>query len=247
MKRSILAFVWMVAVAVLISGASVVAQDLHREYALGAGGQIMIQNISGDIKVTGYGGTRIIVDAVRTGRDLDKVKVEDLSGGNKIELRVQYPEDCNCNASVDFMVQVPAGMDYSFERLTSVSGNVNVAGVRGTLKAKSVSGNVILSAVTGVMNASSVSGDVEVQIVNFAGSGEMKFSSVSGNVDVRAPGNSNLNIDMSTLSGALDTDFPIQIEEKKYGPGRSAKGQVGLGGTSFHLSTISGKVSLFRN
>ena len=59
----------------------------------------------------------------------------------------------------------------------------------------------------------------------------MKFSSVSGNVNVKAPLIGVGDVEMSSLSGSLDTDFPIQVQEKQFGPGRSAKGNVS-GGTS---------------
>jgi len=247
MKRMIAATVLTLVFAALVSGAPAVAQDLHREYALGAGGKISIRNVSGDLKVTGYGGNSVVVNAVRTGRDRDLVQVVDQSAGNQIDLRVQYPENCNCEAGVNFEVQVPANVAYSFENLTSVSGDVQISGVRGNLKAQSVSGDVTVASFSGIANASSVSGDVEVEISGLVGAGDMKFSTVSGGVAVRAPGGANLDIAMSTLSGSLETDFPIQIEEKKFGPGRSAKGRVGSGGTSLHISAVSGDVRLFRN
>jgi len=58
------------------------AQDFSKTYALPAGGKVVIKNISGDIKVSGYVGNTIAVEAKRIGRDRDLVKVEDLSSGD---------------------------------------------------------------------------------------------------------------------------------------------------------------------
>ncbi len=243
MKRYFCALVF-AAVALLTGVAS--AQDFHKSYALGAGGHITIKNISGDIKVTGYNGDSIIVDAFKVGRDREVVDVEDSSVGDRIELRVKYPQDCNCDASVNFEVRVPSQADYNYDKLASVSGNVEVAGIRGRLRAESVSGNVGIEGVTGIVSASSVSGNVEAQIINIEGAGDMKFSSVSGNVQVAAPLGINADVEMSSLSGSLNTDFPLTIEESDHGPGRSARGRIGSGSNSLRVTSVSGQVALNR-
>jgi DUF4097 and DUF4098 domain-containing protein YvlB len=89
-----------------------------------------------------------------------------------------------------------------------------------------------------------VSGNVEVDINRLEGTDDMKFSSVSGNVNVRMPEGLDAQVSMSTLSGALDTDFPVEVKEKRYGPGRSASGRVGDGSRQLHMSSVSGNISL---
>ncbi len=221
------------------------AQDFQKTYAISAGGHIKVRNISGDVTVTGYDGNSIVVTAVKEGRDRDLVNIEDRSTGDMIDLAVRYPQKGNANASVDFDIRVPRSAEYNFDRISSVSGNVQVAGVMGRLKVESVSGNVDVRGVSGVVSASAVSGDVNVDLAK-AGSGNMKFSSVSGNVLVRAPGNLDADIDMSTISGGLKTEFPMEINEPRYGPGRSARGRLGTGTFSLRITTVSGRVSLLR-
>jgi DUF4097 and DUF4098 domain-containing protein YvlB len=74
----------------------------------------------------------------------------------------------------------------------------------------------------------------------------MEFASVSGNVRVKLPANLDADVRMSTLSGGLKTDFPLQIEEPERGPGRRATGRIGGGSRNLKLSTTSGSVSLLR-
>jgi DUF4097 and DUF4098 domain-containing protein YvlB len=247
MKRKSLIVALAAMMASLMPGVFALAQDFHKTYAIPSGGHISIKNISGDIRVAGYNIGSIEVVATKVGRDRDLVQVEDLSTGDRIDVRVKYPRSCNCDASVNFDVRVPAGVDYSFDRLDSVSGNVEVNGVRGRLHVESVSGNVTVAAVTGIVSASSVSGNVEAQIAGLEGTGEMKFTSVSGNVYVKAPANPNADIEMSSVSGSLDTDFPIEIQAAGHGPGHSARGRVGTGANKLGISSVSGKVSLTRS
>lgn len=247
MKRASMAFILLASIAVWAAECTTWAQDFQKNYGIPAGGQIRIGNVSGDVKVTGGRNiSSVFVNAYRAGRDRDLVRIEDASTGDRIDLKVVYPERGNCDASVSFEIQVPQGIDYNFERLTSVSGNVEIMSVRGRIRAESVSGNVIVKDVAGIVSANSVSGDVDVEITRLEGSGEMKFSSVSGNVAVRAPANLDADIEMSSVSGSLKTDFPIEIQERRYGPGRSARGRLGGGTNNLRISSVSGRISLSR-
>ncbi len=236
------------ALAVLLIGAVAVgvasAQDYQRTYTIPAHGSIRVSSVSGDVKIIGYNGSSILVAGFKEGRDRDLVQIEDNSDSNHIDLRVRYPQTHNCNASVSFELRVPQSVEYTFERLSSVSGSVEVDNVAGRLRSESVSGNVDIRNVSGVVSASSVSGNVDVQIVNIPDGGDMKFSSVSGNVNVKAPGNLDADIEMSSISGSLKTNYPIEVQEQRYGPGRNARGRVGSGARSLKITTVSGRVSL---
>ena len=100
------------------------AQDFQKTYRLASGGQIRIANISGDVRVTGYNGDSIIVTGTKKGRDRDKVEVEDKSTDGRVDLGVQYPKRCDCDASIQFDVQVPSSVSYIFDGISSVSGDV---------------------------------------------------------------------------------------------------------------------------
>jgi len=243
MKRSIKVVVMAAAMVVLLAGL-VSAQDFKKAYTIPAGGQISVKNVSGDVKVTGYNGSNILVDAYKVGKDRDLVTIEDLSTGDKVQLRVHYPEHCNCDASVNFEVRVPSNVDYTFDSIGSVSGDVELTGVQGNIKTESVSGDVVLTDVGGTIKASSVSGSVNAQVTRIDKPGDLRFSSVSGSVAVKAPTNLNVDIDMSSVSGAVQTDFPIEVQKEQFGPGQHARGRLGSGTTTLRISTVSGKVSL---
>ncbi len=230
----------------VLAGATGLAQDFHKVYSIAPGGQIRIGNISGDVKIEGYNGTGIIVDGYKVGRDRDLVSIEDLSSSMSVDVRVRYPEHRHSNAGVNFEVKVPQSVEYNFEDIASVSGNVSVLGVKGRMRAKSVSGNVDVKGVSGLVSASSISGNVDVEMTAIGGSGEMKFSSISGDVSVRAPKNLDADVEMSTISGSLRSDFAIEIHEPRYGPGRSARGRLGNGSNNIRINSVSGRVAIIR-
>ncbi len=244
MIKPIFRFLAIPAFLSLVMITTAAAQDFRKSYNLGAGGRISISNISGNVSVRGYNGSEVIVTGIKKGRDMDKLEIEDGSTGNSVELGVRYPKDCNCEASVNFEVQVPRSVRFEYDRISSVSGNVELSDVAGKVEASSVSGNVRVKEVSGQVSASSVSGNVEVDVNQLDGSDNLKFSSVSGNVNVRMPQSLDASIDMSTFSGDLASDFPVEIKKKKYGSGSSATGRLGSGSRQLSMKSVSGNVHL---
>jgi DUF4097 and DUF4098 domain-containing protein YvlB len=230
---------------VVVLAATAAAQDFQKSYQLASGSSIKIGNISGDVAVTGYDGNTIIVTGTKQGPDKDVVQIEDRSTAGAVDVAVRYPHHCNdCNASVQFQVQVPRSISYNFTGIHSISGDVNVTGITGRLNASTVSGTVHVTDVTGSVSAKSVSGDVNVEISQLEGTDDMTFSTVSGSVTAKLPAGLDGNVEMSSFSGSIDTSFPIQIQEDRFTSGHRASGQIGSGSRRLRMSTMSGNLSL---
>ena len=244
MRKRALGITIAVLCAGFVAGVTGFAQDFQRTYKIAPDGIIRVRSISGEVRIQGYDGPDIVVEGFRVGRNRDQVEIVDRSTMNQVDVDVHYAENCNCDASVNFQVKVPRAVRYNFDHIGSISGSVHLMDVTGNVRAESVSGSVEVKNVSGMVNASSVSGNVDVYIRRIEGSGEMKFSSISGNVVVRAPANLDADVAMSTLSGTLTTDFPIEIQERRYMPGRSARGRLGSGSLSIRITSVSGRVSL---
>jgi len=238
------------------------AQDFRQSFNLAPGGSITIKNVSGDINISGYDGASVEVTAYKEGRDRDRVSVENLSTPNRVSLRAHYEEQCNCDASLRFEVRVPRNTRFDFDKISTASGDLNaenitgrvemstasgevsLKGVSGEIRASSASGAVRVKDAAGSVNASSASGDVEVELSRVDGDGEMRFSTASGNVHVRLPSSIDATVEMSTVSGDIETNFPIQVRQSEYGPGKRARGQLGAGSRRLKISSSSGDVSL---
>lgn len=226
--------------------ANAFAQDFQRSYPLGAGGEILVSNVSGDVKVTGYDGEAVSVVATKVGRDREMVEVVDESAGDRVKLGVRYPRNCNCDASVNFEVRVPRGASYRVGPVSTASGNVEVSGVSGDVQVSTASGNVTVRDVAGSVKASSASGDVRGELTRFDAARRLVLSTASGNVTARMPDNADASVSLSTASGSVKTDFPIEVERSPYGTGQRASGRLGNGTASVKLSSASGNVSLTR-
>jgi hypothetical protein len=244
------------------SAALALAQDFQKSYDVGPSGSVSIANVSGDVNLTGYDGGSVEVAAFKEGRDRDLVEVEDLSDANHVELRAKYPRNCNCDASIRFEVRVPRGANVSLDKISTASGNIKAEGVSGRMRLNTASGNVTLQGVSGEIHANSASGrvsvreasgtvsantasgDVDVELTRLEGAGDLRFSSASGNVRVRLPSNVDADVEMSTASGSIDTNFPIEVKDDRYGSGKRASGRLGNGSRLLRISTASGDLSL---
>lgn len=236
----------LIGLAIAFSLQMTYAQDFQKSYNISAGGQIVIWNYQGDIKVEGYAGDSIEISATKKGPDRDLIEIIDGSYGERIDVHPRYLRFGHGGARVDFEVRVPEGVEYNFSRLSSLGGKVQVSNVIGRLRAMSMRGDVEVKNVRGLVSASSHSGNVRVEIDEASARSNMSFASISGNITVRAPSNLDAFVDMTSISGLLKTDFPIEIQEMRYGSGRSARGRLGSGKQFLHLRSVQGQVSLIR-
>jgi len=245
-----------------VSAIAAPAQDFQKSYDLRPDGAVRIRTISGDIRIQGYDGNKIVVEGFKAGKNCDGVEVVDRSVENRIDVDVRFQHNSNCDVS--FQVRVPRRTKFNFDTIRSVSGTVQVSdisgrlvvenisgsmeikGVNGIVSATATNGNVVVTNITGIVTASSISGNVDVLFNRIEGIGDMKFTSISGNVTVRAPASLDASISISTLSGTLKTDFPIEIQQRRYMPGSSARGRLGSGTQNIVIRSVSGRVSLLK-
>ena len=198
-----------------------VTENFSRTVRLGRDGTFSLDNVAGNIEVTGGGSNDVRIDAVKRARNPDsseaKAVLQDMNidiserGGN-VDVRTDYPRYRNNRrgwyGSVDYTVSVPRDARVT---LKSVSGEVKVTNVNGDLRAESVSGDVVLSNVRRIRFAKSVSGNVEIAD---AASDDVTAESVSGNVIMRAVKTRVLNL--QSVSGNVRlTDVDVERAESR--------------------------------
>src|SRR5262249_401795 len=132
-------------------------------------------------------------------------------------------------------------------RAHSASGDVTIEEVSGSIEAGAASGDVHVARAVGTVTARSASGDVQVDLAGIEGTGNMEFTSASGDVAVRAPANLDADVEMSSVSGDLKTDFAVTVSQREHGPQRFARGRLGSGVRVVKIRSSSGSVSLMRN
>jgi DUF4097 and DUF4098 domain-containing protein YvlB len=239
------------------------AQDFDWNGQMGDGETLIVRGISGDVRATLARGDVAEVVATKKGRssDFDDVSIEvfeergttivcviydsrrgnaDCEGRGNDEHRGD--QDRDIRVSVDFEVQVPAGVH--FEGRT-VSGDVEARGLRADVAAHTVSGDVDVST-TGVARGGTVSGSVDIEMGSLDW-GSLEFSTVSGDIRISVPAGLDADVDFESLTGDFDSDFSVDIERQRSRfIGSALSGTIGDGGRRLSFHTVSGDVELLR-
>jgi DUF4097 and DUF4098 domain-containing protein YvlB len=113
----------------------------------------------------------------------------------RIEIRTDYGSFWRGDeASVDYHLAVPSGVALEVQ---SVSGRVQVTGVKGAIRLSSVSGSITATDTPGVEYARSVSGGIEIGGISH--DNVVSLSSVSGQIHIN--GVKARELEVSTVSG----------------------------------------------
>ena len=115
-----------------------------------------------------------------------------------------------------------------------------------------MSGNVRL-ATRGPARAASVSGDIDATFGE-SSDDEMNFASVSGSVILRIGSGVNADVRANTLSGEIESDFPLERDDDDDDDeggfhiriGEQARGRIGRGGPELSVNTVSGNIRFAR-
>lgn len=236
--------------------------DFRWEKALPAGSSVRLHNLTGDITVVAADVPRVEVIGVKHGRrNLDAITLEVVETADGIVVcpiyrdrdvecsedgfRVRgrdrrWDDDDHDDVSIDIRVRMPRNLRV---RAGSVSGDVTITGAEGEVRGSSVSGDVRLDGLrASSVRASSVSGNVDVVVTALTGEGPLEFNSVSGNVTAELPRNVNADVSMRTVSGTLDSDFPLTLSGRMSRSRLEAR--IGNGGRELEVHTVSGDVRL---
>jgi hypothetical protein len=176
---------------------------------VGDGAALDLANVSGDVRVTAGPGREIRIEAIKRVRHRDAAEARRLLGelrievnqvGDRLEVRTRYPrrsgEGRSIPARVDYTIAVPAE---SAATIRSISGAVNVTGVRGEVRAETVSGDVDVSSAPNLALAKTISGDVRAR--DIGAPSMLTLGTVSGTVT--AVGLKGRTLECGSVSGEL--------------------------------------------
>lgn len=214
-------------------------------FKVGDAGSLHVNNLAGDITVSGTTGGEIQVEAIKHGRGVNENEARQQLGsidvsiqkvGARVEIETNHAR--NSRGWVDYTISVPVGTTVE---LKSVSGDIRVSNVRGEVRAESVSGSIQGSSLTRVASLKSVSGDVEATTI--ASDGEMALSSVSG--DIVAKGLKGRSAQVGTVSGDVTLKMCVcgQASVQSVSGNMEYIGKLEKGGR-YEFKTHSGDVSL---
>src|SRR5262249_10706374 len=120
-------------------------ERFSRKLRLVRNGSVTVDNISGDIVVTAGSTDDVAIEALKRTRggrgDLGSVRVDVSETPSRVDIRTAHTTR-NDHVSVDYTITMPASGSLE---LHSISGNLKITGVHGSVRAETVSGNITTS------------------------------------------------------------------------------------------------------
>jgi hypothetical protein len=237
--------------------------------APGKPGSLDLSLVNGSIRVAGYGGKDVVIDAVARARQGDRrptSKAETngmkrLSAANSLNLtaeeknnHVEITTD-SYQHPVDLTIKVP--QNFSLKLSTVNNGDITVDNVTGELEITNVNGLIKLSQVAGSAVANTVNGDLIVTFKSVTAGAPMAFSTLNGKVDVTFPGSIKAALKMKSERGDVYSDFDVAVDKGSAKVTRTSQnglsrlstddwtyGKVNGGGPEVMLKTFNGDIFL---
>lgn len=183
------------------------------------------------------------IDGAFTNADLDgvggEVRVETANGNIRVRGGNRIVRLHTMNGEVSL-----SGAEGRID-LSSMNGDVTAEGCRGSVIAETVNGGVTLrQIVSDAVEATSVNGDVSYDGTLEAG-GDYRLGTHGGDVTVVMPAATSAAVSVSTYSGEIESDFPIELRGTE-SSGRRFSFTLGSGQAHIEIESFSGDVRLRR-
>lgn len=188
-------------------------------------GSLNVGLINGSIKVTGYAGKEVIIDAetISNPNANKKEKADESATGmkrisprNGLELSAEEKNNkVNVNSSshrqsINLTIKVP--QQFALKVSTINNGDIVIDNVTGELEINNVNGDITMTNVAGSAVANTVNGIIKANFKSVTDS-PMAFTTLNGNVDITFPATVKMNAKVKSDRGEVYSDFDMDIDK----------------------------------
>ncbi|QJW91473.1 DUF4097 family beta strand repeat protein [Spirosoma taeanense] len=199
-------------------------------------GFMEVHLVNGSIRVVGYSGKDVVIDAVsRQSKKEDRTEasangMRRISTGSGMDIKAEERDNrIKVNSDswkrpVDLTIKVP--QRFTLKLGTVNQGDIVVDNVNGKLEVSNVNGTITLTNVSGSAVANTVNGNLIATFKSINTGEPMAFSTLNGNVDVTYPSNLKASVKLKSDQGDIYSDFEIDVDKNQ--PKTSRSGQSGM-------------------
>lgn len=231
----------------------------------GKPGTLKVHLIRGSIRVTGYTGNQVVIDATTKQSDKSEKPKETVEGMKRISkngaMDISATEENNVvnvssrlfNSHMELNIKVPA--KFSLNVGTINEGDVLVENVDGVLEITNVNGDIRLNNISGSAVANTVNGLLKVNFKAVDTKSPMAFSTLNGNVDVTLPPTAKFDLKLKSDQGDIYSDFDVDVDKALPQATKVAKdgmykvsiedwvkGKVNGGGSEIMMKNMNGNI-----
>lgn len=227
-------------------------------------GTLKVHLVRGTIRVTGYTGNQVVIDASSRPDKADKPK-ENADGMKRISkgggLDITATEQNNVvqvksklfNSLMELHIKVP--MKFGLNVGTVNDGDIVIENVDGEMEITNVNGDIRLTNISGSAVANTVNGVLKATFKTVDAKSPMAFSTLNGNVDVTLPATARFDVKLKSDRGEIYSDFDMEIDKSVPQATRSksegmykvsiedwVKGKVNGGGSEIMMKNMNGNI-----
>ncbi|WP_259015851.1 DUF4097 domain-containing protein [Emticicia fluvialis] len=231
-------------------------------------GSLKVGLIHGSIKVVGYAGKDIVIDAESVANTRKERTEEGSQGMKRITprggLEISAEEKNNrvevsaqsARQPVNLTIKVPH--NFSLKVSTINNGEISIENVAGDMEVNNVNGGIVLSNISGSAVANTTNGAIKANFKSVANS-PMAFTTLNGNVDVTFPATAKFNVKVKSDRGEVYSDFDIDVDKTAPKSNKTAQngmykvniedwiqGKVNAGGSEIMMKNMHGNIYIRR-
>ena len=243
--------------AALAAGAEQ-SETIQKTYPLAGSApkKVIVDNVNGSIRVTGYAGAevrltaqrRVRADSAELAEQARREVTLDISqDANTVRFYVNGPfrchDDCNHHhhwgddyqVTYDFQLQVPH--DTAVDLKTVNDGEIEVADVAGDYKVDNINGGVEMTGLSGSGKVYALNGKVKVSFRENPRAAS-SFGSLNGEVRVSFQPDLNADLRFKTFNGGIYTDYPVTYLPQATAPGERRNGRFVYKSNDWHAARV---------
>lgn len=220
--------------------------------------KVKIEHFTGRLIVEGYSGNEIILISgpgemsvperangltriYPGGTDNTGLGVEFKKEGNVMSFFSQLP----LTRMGDYTIKVPDKVTIEIKSGCERNNHVIVRNTNSEIEIQNCH-DIELENVSGPLILATISGNIKITSTGISTDRPFSVNSISGDIDITLPQKTQANLEMSTISGGIYSDFDLSSQEKEmkqYG-GSKLFYSLNGGGNKYSISSISGNIFL---
>ncbi|MEJ7679027.1 MAG: DUF4097 family beta strand repeat-containing protein [Segetibacter sp.] len=242
-----------------LTSKALLAQEFKIQVENTKAGKLILNDFGGDFPVEGYSGNEIIIttnsdrftkipERAKGLRPVYAMGTDNTGIGLKVEKKgnavtVQYLLPVTQREV--YKLKVPNNMALDIKTSCGFSGNITIRNINNEVEINNCN-SINIKAVSGPLVLSTISGEINVVFSSLNKDKPTSIASVSGNIDITLPAKTPADVEMSTISGSVYTDFDLTNPKDKMQRigGNNIKNSLNGGGADLKISNISGDIYL---
>jgi lia operon protein LiaG len=247
-------------IILVISSGALKAQEYKVAVENTTSAKLTLTNFIGELPIEGYSGNEIIITSTSGHYEGPSERAKGLKpiypdgtdntgglglsvekNGNQVSINCLLP----FTRGGSFKIKVPDNLALNIHSGCERNNKIRIDNMKNEIEINNCS-DIDLKNVTGPLVVSTISGDVNVTLTGVNKDKPTSIASISGDIDITVPANVAATLEMSTISGAMYSDFDIAPSKGKMPRvgGNAINTPLNGGGGNLKLTVISGNIYL---